>query len=75
MISLPDDLLDAVDAEAQRRGTTRSSLLQSAARREVGLLQRDRELIVAELDALARTWKGPTDTAALVRAERSRDDA
>lgn len=28
MVSLPDDLLDAVDAEAARRGTTRSGLLR-----------------------------------------------
>lgn len=28
MVSLPDDLLEAVDAEAARRGTTRSGLLR-----------------------------------------------
>ncbi len=28
MVSLPDDLLEAVDAEAVRRGTTRSGLLR-----------------------------------------------
>jgi metal-responsive CopG/Arc/MetJ family transcriptional regulator len=29
MVSLPDELLDAVDAEAARRGTTRSGLLRA----------------------------------------------
>jgi len=31
MVSLPDDLLHAVDAEASRRGTTRSGLLRDLA--------------------------------------------
>lgn len=31
MVSLPDDLLRAVDAEAARRGTTRSGLLREFA--------------------------------------------
>jgi metal-responsive CopG/Arc/MetJ family transcriptional regulator len=31
MVSLPDDLLRAVDAEASRRGTTRSGLLRELA--------------------------------------------
>ena len=31
MVSLPDDLLRAVDVEAQRRGTTRSGLLRELA--------------------------------------------
>lgn len=29
MVSLPDDLLDEIDAEAGRRGTTRSGLLRT----------------------------------------------
>jgi hypothetical protein len=70
MISLPDDLLGALDAEAQRRHTTRSALLQGAARRELGLLRRERGAIIDELD---RTWEGPVDAAALVRGERLRD--
>lgn len=39
MISLPDDLLGALDAEAKRRHTSRSAILQSGARREIGLLR------------------------------------
>ncbi len=73
MISLPDDLLGALDAEAQRRHTSRSALLQGAARRELGLLRCDRKAVLAELDELSRGWAGPVDSAALVRAERLRD--
>ncbi len=73
MVSLPDDLLDALDAEADRRHTSRSALLQDGARRELGLLRRDREDVLAELDALSGSWSGPVDAAALVRAERLRD--
>ena len=35
MISLPDDLLAAIDAEARRRHVTRSGLLAQAAGREI----------------------------------------
>ncbi len=73
MVSLPDDLLGALDAEAQRRRTSRSALLQGAARRELGLLRRERGAIVDELDELSRAWEGPVDAAALVRGERLRD--
>jgi metal-responsive CopG/Arc/MetJ family transcriptional regulator len=73
MISIPDDLLGALDAEAGRRHTSRSALLQDAARRELGLLRRDRASVLAELDALSHDWAGPVDAAALVRAERLRD--
>ena len=36
MVSLPDDLLRAVDVEAQRRGTTRSGLLRELAEEMLG---------------------------------------
>ena len=73
MVSIPDPLLAAVAAEAERRGTTRSGLLQEAARRELGQLRRDRAAVLADLDALASTWQGPTDAVALIRAYRDRD--
>ena len=49
MVSLPDDLLRAVDAEASRRGTTRSGLLRELAedtlrRRSAQRAQRMREI-------------------------------
>lgn len=73
MVSFPDDLLGALDAEAVRRHTSRSALLQDAARRELGLLRRDRSAVLDDLDRLSRTWDGPVDAGALVRAERLRD--
>jgi hypothetical protein len=73
MISIPDDLLATLDAEAKRRSTSRSALLQSAARRELGLVQRSRESLLADLDELSRTWDGPVDVVALIRADRQRD--
>jgi hypothetical protein len=74
MISIPDALLDALDAEVKRRKTSRSALLQDAARRELGLLRRDRGALLAELDTLSASWAGPVDAAALIRADRRRDD-
>jgi Ribbon-helix-helix protein, copG family len=73
MVSFPDDLLGALDAEAGRRHTSRSALLQDAARRELGLLRRDRGSVLADLDRLSAAWSGPVDAAALVRSERLRD--
>jgi hypothetical protein len=73
MISIPDNLLDVLDAEARRRGTSRSALLQAGARREVGLLRRTPSAVLSDLDELSRTWEGPLDAAELVRTERLRD--
>jgi metal-responsive CopG/Arc/MetJ family transcriptional regulator len=73
MVSLPDDLLGALDAEAKRRHTSRSAILQNGARRELGLLRRERNVVLGELDLISREWNGPIDAAALVRAERLRD--
>jgi len=70
MISLPDDVLARVDAEARRRGTTRSGLLREAALRELG-----RPDVSAAAAALARSrarfaQAGRFDSAVLVRADR-----
>jgi metal-responsive CopG/Arc/MetJ family transcriptional regulator len=73
MVSLPDDLLGALDAEAKRRNTSRSAILQSGARRELGLLRRERAAVLSDLDEFSREWNGPLDAARLVRAERLRD--
>lgn len=73
MISIPDALLGDLDAEVIRRKTTRSALLQDAARRELGLLRRDRASLLADLDVFSASWEGPVDSAALVRADRRRD--
>jgi len=72
MVSLPDDLLDDIDNEAQRRSTSRSALLATAARRE--LARRDPEAVA---DAIARSERrflgaGEFDAAELVRQDRDR---
>jgi metal-responsive CopG/Arc/MetJ family transcriptional regulator len=70
MISLPDDLLDRIDREAARRHSSRSALLQEAARHELGWPD------PAALDAaVARAREAMAgakafESAALVRAER-----
>jgi hypothetical protein len=75
MVSFPDELLGAVDAEATRRGTSRSAVLQAGARRELGLLGDDCCETVAAYERFGHKWGGPVDAAALVRAERHRNDA
>ena len=70
MISLPDDLLTRIDEEAERRHSSRSALLQEAARRELGWP--DPAVIDAAVararDALADA--GPFESATLIRAQR-----
>jgi hypothetical protein len=70
MISLPADLLAAVDAEAQRRSTSRSALLAEAARRE--LARRDSNEVAAAIARSERRFRdaGAFDAAELVRADR-----
>jgi len=70
MVSLPEDLLEQVDAEARRRDTSRSAFLAAAARRE--LARPDPGAIAA---AIARSEErfsqaGSFDAAELVRADR-----
>jgi hypothetical protein len=74
MISIPDDLLSALDAEVGRRSTTRSAFLQEAAKRELGLLRRAPGDVLADLDDLSNAWTRSIDAAKLVRAERLRDE-
>lgn len=70
MVSLPDDLLAAIDDEVRRRNGSRSALLATAARNE--LSRRDPEAIRA---AVARSRQrfaevGTFDGAAAVREMR-----
>lgn len=70
MISLPDDLLERVDARARERKMTRSGFLAQMARREVERPSRE------EMEAIIRRGReafrdaGPFDSADLIRAER-----
>ncbi len=70
MVSLPDDVLERVDAEARRRSTSRSALLTLAVRREL-----DRRDPAAVDAAIARSRErfrsaGAFEAADLVRADR-----
>ena len=73
MVSMPDELLSAVDSEAARRGTSRSAVVQAGVRHEVGLPRGGRALLVEEMQQLSRGWRGPVDAASLVRRDRERD--
>jgi hypothetical protein len=73
MVSIPDDLLGVLDAEAKRRHTSRSTILRTGARRELGIRRRNREAVISKLDEVSRKWRGPINAAGLVRAERHRD--
>jgi predicted transcriptional regulator len=72
MVSMPDELLARLDAEAARRGTTRSGLLQAATRREIGDLAFPRHEIVERLDRVAAGWDRSVDVVAELRADRTR---
>ncbi len=70
MVSLPEDLLTALDAEAKRRATSRSALLASAARRE--LARRDSGQVAAAIMRSERRFEvaGTFEAAYIVRQDR-----
>jgi Ribbon-helix-helix protein, copG family len=70
MVSLPDDLLEQVDAEARRRSTSRSKLLALAARRE--LERRDPAVVQAAIARSRERFRsaGAFESADLVRSDR-----
>ncbi len=72
MVSLPEDLLTQLDREADRRGTSRSALLATAARRE--LEQQSHEDLDAALERARAALRavGSFESGEMVRAERSR---
>jgi predicted transcriptional regulator len=72
MVSFPDDLLGALDEEAKRRHTSRSAICRLAPAASWGCCAASARLL-SELDGFAREWRGPTNAARLVRAERLRD--
>ena len=73
MVSLPADLLAELDAEAERRSTSRSALLARAARRE--LARRDPELVAAAIARSERRFAdaGTFEAADLIRNDRDSD--
>jgi metal-responsive CopG/Arc/MetJ family transcriptional regulator len=70
MVSIADDLLAEIDAEAARRSTSRSALLALAARRE--LARRDPERVAAAIERSEQRFRdaGSFEAVDLVRAAR-----
>jgi metal-responsive CopG/Arc/MetJ family transcriptional regulator len=68
MVSLPDELLRDVDAEAARRGTTRSGLLRDYAERSLRRRGADRAARAAAILGDAQPHGG--EVAALVMRHR-----
>ena len=76
LISLPDDLLAAIDQEAAARGASRSALLQEAARRELGRPSAARIRAALERGRVALRGAPAFDAAEEIRRSRDeRDDA
>lgn len=70
MISVPDELLERVDARAQEVGETRSGFLQRLAERELQVADRhDRDEVERLLDEIGPLELG-TDIAQLIREDR-----
>ena len=70
MVSLPEDLLAALDEEARRRSTSRSALLATAARRE--LARRDPDHVAAAIARSEARFEraGSFESSALLRQDR-----
>lgn len=70
MVSLPDDVLERVDAEAQRRSMSRSALLTLAVRRE--LERRDPATVLAAIARSRERFRtaGAFESTDLLRADR-----
>jgi hypothetical protein len=75
LISLPDDLLAAIDREASARGDSRSGFLQEAARRELGRPSRARIHAALERARHALGDVGGFEAAEVIRAARDARDA
>ena len=75
LISLPDDLLDRIDREAQSRGSNRSRFLQEAARRELGWPGADVLDAALERGRKALATAGSFESADVIRIDRRIRDA
>lgn len=70
MVSLPDDVLRAVDVEAARRGTTRSGLLRELAEESLRRRSLRRAERMMEIAAATRSAGHGGRVADLVKASR-----
>ena len=75
MVSIPDELLERIDREAEGRGTTRSGFLQEAARRELGWPDPLRIDAALDRGRAALADAGSFESVELIRTEREARDA
>ena len=75
LISLPDELLQRIDREAERRSSTRSGFLQQAARRELGWPDPAALDAALERGRAALAGAGAFESADVIRSERDSRDA
>jgi hypothetical protein len=70
VVSIPDELLEEIDAEVARKATTRAAVLRM--RLSQGRLRRDPEVIGAAIARAEELFRdaGPFDSTELVRADR-----
>jgi Arc/MetJ-type ribon-helix-helix transcriptional regulator len=71
-VTVPDDMIDWMDAEARRRASTRSAVVLQALRRERE--RRDPVAIDAATERLREMFRtsAPLDASATVRSDRDR---
>jgi metal-responsive CopG/Arc/MetJ family transcriptional regulator len=70
MVSLPDDLLRAVDVEAHRRGTTRSGLLRELAEETLRRRSRTRAERMRNIESTSAPGGHGGHVAELVKSTR-----
>jgi HicB_like antitoxin of bacterial toxin-antitoxin system len=75
MVSIPGELLERIDREADERGTTRSGFLQEAAQRELGWPDPLRIDAALDRGRAALAGVGSFEAAELIRTERDARDA
>lgn len=75
MVSIPGELLERIDREADERGTTRSAFLQEAAQRELGWPDPLRIDAALDRGRAALAGAGSFEAAELIRTEREARDA
>ncbi len=74
LISMPDELLERVDREAKRRGSTRSGFIQQAAQRELGWPDPATLDAALERGRAALAGVGAFESAEHIRRERDARD-
>ncbi|MBW8059055.1 MAG: ribbon-helix-helix protein, CopG family [Solirubrobacterales bacterium] len=74
LISVPDELLERIDREAQRRHHSRSAFLQEAARQQLGWTEPEAIDAAVKRARAALAGAGAFESADLIRADREGRD-